>query len=97
MGHIKKKKKRGGEKIAPHKRGQEQWVTAPQRERRDNTRTPLKKKKTQNGIRTVGNSAPSSTTLPCHVTHGDKTKIQVLPLAANCGIWARTKRHSAFK
>ena len=29
----------------PHKRGQEQWVTAPLRERRDNARTPLPKKK----------------------------------------------------
>ena len=77
----------------PHKRGQEQWVTAPLRERRDNARTPLPNKKT----RTVGNCAPSSTTLPCHVTHGDKTKFQVLPLAANRGIWTRTEYHSAFK
>ena len=69
-GHIKKKEEE--KKMHPHKRGQEQWVTAPPRERRDNARTPLPKKKT----RTVGNCAPSSTTLPCHVTHGDKTKFK---------------------
>ena len=45
MGHKKKKRERRRKKNAPHKRGQEQWVTAPQRERRDNARTPLKKTK----------------------------------------------------
>ena len=70
---------------------------APKRAKGQRKNPPQKNKTTQNGTRTVGNSAPSSTTLPCHVTHGDKTKIQVLPLAANRGIWARTKHHSAFK